>query len=381
VSPAADRPEAVASVVALAAVISAMLLIAPVVVGALITRYGFTPQQAGLTISVELGAMSLAALPSLIWLPSAPWRWIIVAALLTMIAGNLLCAFVGSFAALAALRTLTGFAGGSIMVICLRLIATSRETERNFGWWTVGQLVLGAAGLAVLPRLIPQIGLRGLFFGLAGCLALCLVATRWIPERDAGRNPGVAGSRGTLGGTALLSLGAILVFYVALSGLWTYVERIGAAAGLSPARIGDNLTIASLCGVAGCGTAAFLGGTLGRKTPLLGGYMLMLVSILCFAGSPSPLRYILAACGFKYAWTFALPYILASASDLDRDGRLMALSNLVIGCGLAIGPAIIAAMLDERLDYGVSITTAVVGVVLSLLLLMLSLRKSRVSAN
>jgi len=379
VSTAADKPGTVASVVALAAVISAMLLIAPVVVGALITRYGFTPQQAGMTISVELGAMSLAALPSLIWLPSAPWRGIIVAALLTMIAGNLLCAFVGSFAALAALRTLTGFAGGSIMVICLRLIATSRETERNFGWWTVGQLVLGAAGLAALPRLIPQIGLPGLFFGLAGCLALCLVATRWIPERDAGRNPGVAGSRGTLGGTALLSLGAILVFYVALSGLWTYVERIGAAAGLSPARIGDDLTIASLCGVAGCVTAAWAGSRLGRKGPLVAGYALMMISIFVFAGSPGPWRYALAACGFKYAWTFALPFILASASDLDRDGRLMALANLMIGCGLAVGPAMIAAMLDERLNYGVAISTGASGVILSLLLLMLSLRKTRTS--
>lgn len=378
-STAADKPGTVASVVALAAVISAMLLIAPVVVGALITRYGFTPQQAGMTISVELGAMSLAALPSLIWLPSAPWRGIIVAALLTMIAGNLLCAFVGSFAALAALRTLTGFAGGSIMVICLRLIATSRETERNFGWWTVGQLVLGAAGLAALPRLIPQIGLPGLFFGLAGCLALCLVATRWIPERDAGRNPGVAGSRGTLGGTALLSLGAILVFYVALSGLWTYVERIGAAAGLSPARIGDDLTIASLCGVAGCVTAAWAGSRLGRKGPLVAGYALMMISIFVFAGSPGPWRYALAACGFKYAWTFALPFILASASDLDRDGRLMALANLMIGCGLAVGPAMIAAMLDERLNYGVAISTGASGVILSLLLLMLSLRKTRTS--
>lgn len=374
---ASDESAVIASVVALAAVISAMLLIAPVVVGGLITGYGFSPQQAGLTISIELGAMSLAALPALMWLPHAPWRRVTVAALVVMIIGNLLCAYVGSFTTLAALRFVCGFAGGSIMVICLRLIATSRETERNFGWWTVGQLVLGAVGLAVLPRIIPLIGLRGLFFALAGILALCLFTARYIPERDTPKAAPVAGSSNSLGGLAIVTLGSILVFYVALSGLWTFVERIGASAGLSPARIGDDLTIASLCGVAGCGTAALLGSKLGRKVPLWGGYGLMLVSIIGFAGAPSPLRYLLAACGFKYAWTFALPYILASASDLYRDGRVMALSNFVIGCGLAIGPAIIAAMLDERLDYGVSITTAAIGVVVSLALLMPSLRNAR----
>jgi predicted MFS family arabinose efflux permease len=374
-----DKPGVIASVVALAAVISAMLLIAPVVVGGLINSYGFSPQQGGLTISLELAGMSVAALPALLWLPTAPWRRITVAALAVMIAVNLVCAFVTSFPLLASLRFVSGFAGGSIMVICLRLIATSRETERNFGLWTIGQLVLGAVGLAVLPRVVPAIGLGGLFFGLAALLGLCLLTARWIPERDAVRAVAPSGGQGSLGPLALLVLGAILVFYVALSGLWTYVERIGTAAGLSPERIGDDLTIASLCGVAGCATAAVVGAKLGRKLPLYGGYLLMVVSILALAGSPSPLRYLVATCGFKYAWTFALPFILASASDLDRDGRVMALSNFVIGCGLAIGPAIIAALLDERLDYGVSITTAVVGVVLSLVLLSLGLRRPAVS--
>ena len=61
----ADRPFTLFSVVCMTAIVAAILMIAPVVVGALITRYGFTPVQAGVTISVELGAMSLAAWPAL----------------------------------------------------------------------------------------------------------------------------------------------------------------------------------------------------------------------------------------------------------------------------------------------------------------------------
>ena len=54
---AADRLSGILSAVILTAFVSAMLLIAPIVVGALITHYGFTPAEGGLTISAELGAM------------------------------------------------------------------------------------------------------------------------------------------------------------------------------------------------------------------------------------------------------------------------------------------------------------------------------------
>jgi hypothetical protein len=54
----------VLSAVLLSAFASAVLLIAPLIVGALITLYGFSPQQAGMTVSIELGAMSLAGLPA-----------------------------------------------------------------------------------------------------------------------------------------------------------------------------------------------------------------------------------------------------------------------------------------------------------------------------
>ena len=373
----ADRLPVMAGVVLLSAVVSAMLLLAPVVVGALISHDGFSPQQAGWTISIELGAMSIAAIPALWWVPVAQWRRLTSAALLVMILGNLLSAFATSFAVLAPLRFTTGFAGGSIMVICLRLIGTSRETERNFGWWTVGQLLLGSAGLALLPRFVPAIGLRGLFFGLSALLALCFLAVRGIPERDAAAATAAVATpstRQSAGAFAPLALFSILIFYIALSGVWTYVERIGAAAGLPATRIGDDLTLASMCGIAGCISATLVGSRFGRRGPAITGYALMIVSILSLAGAPTPWRYAIAACGFKYAWTFALPFILASTAAHDRNGRLMALANLAIGSGLALGPAMIASLLDARLDYGVALKVGVAGAALSLVLLLLSLQ-------
>jgi predicted MFS family arabinose efflux permease len=369
----ADRQFTLFSVVCMTATVAAILMIAPVVVGALITRHGFTPVQAGVTISVELGAMSLAAWPALWWLPRWSWPKLLTVMLPVMIAGNLACAFVSDFGVLAALRGLTGLAGGSVMVVCLAVVGMTRQMERNFGWWTISQLLLGAVGLALLPRVMPLVGLRGLYFGLAVLLAACLPLARSVPQRAAPRAGG--GSAGALGVPALLGLAGILCLYVALGGVWTYVERIGAAAGLAATRIGDDLTIASLCGIAGCGSAIVLGARWGRVRPLLLGFALILAGAAALGGTVSATGFLLAAGAFKFAWTFALPFILASMATHDSSGRLMAIANFMIGGGLALGPALVAALLGEPPDYGIVPRLGFAFAVTSLLLLLLSMRR------
>jgi predicted MFS family arabinose efflux permease len=64
----------------------------------------------------------------------------------------------------------------------------------------------------------------------------------------------------------------------------------------------------------------------------------MLAAIALLAGQPGIVRYAAAAFLFKFAWTFALPFILASLAAADRSGRLINAANMVIGGGLALGP-------------------------------------------
>lgn len=365
-----DRWPVIAVCVVYAAFVSAMLLIAPVVVGALVNYHGFPVAQAGMLIAAELGAMSLATLPALWWVRRLDWHQALYAAMATMVVGNLACMGTTSFAGLATLRILVGLAGGSVMVICLTLIARTSQTARNFGWWTVGQLVVGAVGLALLPRVMPSVGLRGLFGVLAlvyvGCAGLVHLMPRGMPGADSAP---VAATQGrNLGGW--LALAGVLVFYVALSGVWTYIERIGAANGLAPERIGDDLTIASLFGIAGCLTATALGARLGRVRPLVAGYAMLAGACLALIGSIGGLHYAVVAAVFKFAWTFALPYILAVVALRDVSGRLIALANLMIGAGLAIGPAVVAAWLGDPPDYTIALEIGTVGTVVSLALLL-----------
>ena len=61
--------------------------------------------------------------------------------------------------------------------------------------------------------------------------------------------------------------------------------------------------------------------------------------------------YLLASCFFKYAWTFTLPYLLACMTGIDTSGRLIVTTNLVIGGGLAAGPAVAALTLRAGSNF------------------------------
>jgi predicted MFS family arabinose efflux permease len=81
----------------------------------------------------------------------------------------------------------------------------------------------------------------------------------------------------------------------------------------------------------------------------------------------TPVVFLLAACLFKFTWTFTLPYLLSSISDNDTSGRSVVAVNFVIGGGLAAGPAISAMVLTGN-NYAVIMWMSALFMVLCLLL-------------
>ncbi len=80
-------------------------------------------------------------------------------------------------------------------------------------------------------------------------------------------------------------------------------------------------------------------------------------------------RYAIAALLFKFTWTFVLPFILARVAGLDNSGRLMNSINLVIGGGMAAGPALAGALLQHFASADPLLAAAGVCALLSLILI------------
>ena len=364
-------PGRLVAIVLGAAVVPAVLLAAPAIAAQLAVQLGLGPAQIGTMFSTELAAMSLATLPAWWWQGRLDCRIVGLAGAMIFIAANIASMFATTYEALLALRFLSALGGGTVMVICMASAGASPERERVYGLWVCGQLVLGALALWLLPGLFARFGLAALYAGLAALMALCLPFIAQFsagsPHRDTSRVV-----RRSHTGRAALAIGAVLAFYVGLSGVWAFIGTIAGTAGLDGGTSGEILAIASLLGIAGSLTATLLGSRVSRSLPILGGYLAMIAAVGLLLGVPGLVRFTLAAFLFKFVWTFVLPFILATVADLDTDGRLMSTTNLVIGGGLAIGPAIAGQILERAGGTGTMLVTSGIILGASLTLLCLS---------
>ncbi|WP_321878438.1 MFS transporter [Burkholderia cepacia] len=349
-APAFARSTLVALVV-FAAITPLLLLVAPAVAGQLATQLGLSASQIGTYFFVELGAFSLATVPSYLWLGRIDARRVAAFAIALFGAGNLLTAlWMPGFVALLALRAVTALGGGSLMVLCMTSAATSENSDRVYGLWVVGQLIAGAIGLFVLPHVFAAFGLRALYVALAGLALLAAPLSRGFPSSLGARTAPAQHARGAAARTPqaliVLAIGAVLTFYLAIGSVWTFASRAAAEAGLDPQSTGNVLAIASVMGIAGAALASCAGGRLARRAMLTAGYALLAASLVALAVMRQAGGYSAAIFAFKFAWTFVLPFILATVAQIDTSGRLVATLNFVIGAGLAAGPLLAGLMLD-----------------------------------
>ncbi|AOJ25088.1 MFS transporter [Burkholderia seminalis] len=340
-----------AALVVFAAITPLLLLVAPAVAGQLATQLGLSASQIGTYFFVELGAFSLATVPSYLWLGRVDARRVAAFAIALFGAGNLLTAlWMPGFAALLALRAVTALGGGSLMVLCMTSAATSENSDRVYGLWVVGQLIAGAIGLFVLPHVFAAFGLRALYVALAGLALLAAPLSRGFPSSLGTRTAAARTARGdamqTPRSCVVLAIGAVLTFYLAIGSVWTFASRAAADAGLDPQSTGNVLAIASVMGIAGAALASCAGGRLARRAMLAAGYALLAASLVALAAMHDTGGYSAAIFAFKFAWTFVLPFILATVAQIDTSGRLVATLNFVIGAGLAAGPLLAGLMLD-----------------------------------
>jgi len=342
-----------AAIVVFAAITPTVMLAAPVIAAQFGAQLGLKPAQIGDLFSVELAAMSLATIPAWWWQSRLNWRMVARVSAIVFILANITSIWAESFQALFWLRFVSALGGGTLMVLCLSSAVASSNRDRTYGLWVSGQLVLAAVALWILPDLFARFDLKVLYIGLAGLLLLSFPLTSAFPATAPSVKPSVQASaqgRGLM--SIVLALVAVLLFYIGLISIWAFVGTIADAASIPGEKTGQILSIATIMGIAGSLSATFIGNRGVRTLWLLLGYGLMAVSVALLFGIPGVVRFTLSAIIFKYVWTFVLPFIVSCIADMDRNGQLVNSMNLVIGGGLAIGPAIAGRMLQADTALG-----------------------------
>lgn len=353
------------ALVAFAAITPLALLVAPALAAQLGVELGASPSQIGTYFFVENGAFSAASLLSLAWLGRINVRTVGVIALAVFIIGNLATPLVlPDYNHLLLLRAFTGFGGGTLMVLSMVSGQDAENPDRVFGYWVVGQLVAGAVGLFLLPHLFAAFGLKSFYYVL-GVITLLLspLCKGFLAPAASKPSAAAATANGGFVLLAILAVAAILAFYIAIGGVWTFASMAATQAGIANESIGGILAIASLFGIAGALLATYLGGRSARRAMLILGYAILVLSVVGIAMLKSGTGYVVAVCAFKLAWTFVLPFIIAEVASRDPSGRLVASTTLIIGTGLSLGPLFAGMLLDAAWSLGaVFIAAALCGV-------------------
>jgi predicted MFS family arabinose efflux permease len=353
----------------------------PLLVGAMVADRGFTDQQAGLVASADLAGYAVMTFITAMFLIHRNWRRMALVGVAIMFVANIATTFVSAAGAFAAVRFVSGLGAGILAAIATVSLGQSDKPDRNYGFLFAASLLFGTAGLWGLPLLLDRVGLNGAYVVIAMLAVLVGFLTASLPVGGS-RDVQVAGTslprRGwLLAGVMLLS---ITLFWAQQNALYAYMERIGSASGLSAQFIGFTLGLANLTGFAGASLVAWLGARFGRIVPLALSTVVQLACLWMLSGTVSSSGYLLAIGVISLAWNIVNPIQVGILAGVDQGGRALALASTVIGVGLAIGPAMGAAVLHGN-DYSRVLSLTAFLAVLSIILALPAIHANRGATN
>nr|WP_279537185.1 MFS transporter [Aestuariicella hydrocarbonica] len=341
-------------------------LILPLFVGAVAQRFALTESQIGFLATFIMGGSALSSVAAIFWIRKVNWQWSALLALGAMLCGNVLSLWVTSFPAFVVLQCLVGVGGGAAYSIALTVLSDHPQADRCFGFSVAAQVSFQIVGLLGLPVVVAQYGLEAVLGLLIGLEVVALVLLWWLPASGLVMPTSVEKKR-VVSSAVLFALLGCFMFFFNVGVVWTYIERMGADSGFSPAVIGESLAVGVAFGVPGALLASWCGERYGRLLPLAVGALIMVGALLMLVGRIDEKSYLLALALYNFSWNFSLAYQYAAVNAADDSGRSVAAAPAFHALGAAVGPGVAALFVSADNFFAVNVL-AIAGVTLSLLL-------------
>lgn len=338
-----DRPATIFSLIFTGTLGTAAFLVLPSIVIGMVTDLHFSSDQAGGVSGFQLLGLAAGSVANLWLIRRWSWRRIAGIGIAVLMVADASTLVLETYRSFACARFIAGLGGGLAISLAAYALGHTASSDRNFGWFLTFQVSFAIVGMLVFPLLIDAFGIDGVFFSFVGIEAAVLLRlVPRIPEVRAGESgaTGTNDPRRWLFCFAVLT--AIICFFVALGGFWSYIAPIGIEAGLSKQATGRALSIGLAGGLAGAYVAASVNVRFGRLLPItlaVGSQLAALALLLSGFGFAA---FVLAACLFCFGWYMLFPYQLGLLAAVDRDGRPMLLSNALAGLGSGLGPLFVA---------------------------------------
>lgn len=365
-----NRIPSIIAIVFICTLPALVIVLLPMLVGGLVISLGFTEQQGGYVVTADMVGYTLGTIGSFFFIHKVNWRTITLCCLVLMVLVNLVSGWVGEMEPLLLLRLLSGIGGGIITAVTFASMGQLRDPDSAYGLWLVFQAILGGAGSVSFPHIIARWDIGGGFIIFSILLMVGCLLYRFVPTQALSTTDSASGmDRATVKPVSLGILG-ILVIYIGLMSVYTYLERIGVSSGLSQADVGVCFLAMTVAGLVGGTAAAKYSVTFGRVWPVLIGVIGVVGSfVVLMSGNLGFYLYMFACALYFGMWSFLLPYLVGALAAVDTSGRALALGNAAIGGGLALGPFIATFLLGDN-QYNVLILFGIGLVMVSYIVLL-----------
>ena len=338
-------PGARFAAVGLTVVSAAGFLIMPVMVGAAVADLGLDDAEVGWLSSGIMGGSAVAAVLASLSVQRGSWRQLCFTALSVQVVGQLVSTQLEFGPLLWAFMLVASMGAGATYSFALAVIGEGDGSGRLFGFSVAAQVAFQMLGMLLLPWFAVDGGFAWVLVLLASLgvlgfgLTLMLPERRWPVQKERIRAP--------IRWQAWLALGGCFFFFANIGAFWAYVERIGAAAGMSPEVLGNVLAVSVAAGLAGALMASWQGRRLGHLFPLALAAIITVASLLVVHDSASVPWFLVGFAAYNFAWNYSLAYQYDVVAHADVDGRLVALSPAFHGIGAAVSPIVVALLITS----------------------------------
>lgn len=359
-----DRARVIVPALAISAIGALFYNVLPLYLGAAQDDRGLGNQEIGFLTAAFFLGYNLVTIWAFFWIRRWNWRsatavWIPVA-LLGLGAGT----FSESYAVLLLATAVAGGGFAAVYGIGTTVLADTSDTARWYGVKIAAEAFPGAILLFLLPAtLADSHGFNGVVAGMLAMVVLLSLAAWTLPA--AGRHDLNALTETELDQQFLeldrravwAALIATFAFFSAASGMWAFIERMGAQRGFPAEAIGNLLAVSLIAATGGSLMTAWLGQRFGNTRPFFFTCGLFLLALYMLAGEPGFTIYAVGAGILTFAIGMGLPFAIAEVAKLDSDGRFVILSVPAIGFGAMLGPAA-AGVLAESGSFAVVLIVA-----------------------
>jgi predicted MFS family arabinose efflux permease len=343
----------------------------------------FSQAQIGKVASWQLGGIAAGSIVSLWLVKIMSWRRLAYVGLISLVLTDVASMFIRDYTPFLAIRFLSGTAGGVCVSFASYALGNTRMADRNFGLFLAFQVVSAIVANMFLPGVVLSQGVIFIFITLVVLELLTLfILLRYIPNLEVKAQEAGGANTPKAWMFCGLQLLAILFFFIALGGFWTYIAPIGLAAGLTEQETGRAISFGLFGGLAGSFVAAQLNIRLGRLLPILTSVGLMFAALgLLYSGDLQFTMFVVGAGLFMFGWYMFFPYQLGMLAALDRDGRPLLLANAVAGIGSSLGPSIVALFIGASFLPVYTISAGFLMLALATTVLIVLISKNEIKAE